>query len=138
MIHPCYWQRPSLCIRLCPPVPCPSNPKHSVKPYRTHPSSNIQSSVTQKCCGVELMIYFVNKFFIKNKIFSLRKCWFKPKEFMKIQNISRFYLQNFRPHNLKWVAEIAVAEWTFAVRFHAQREQSFNITVMCLIAETWH
>ena len=24
-----------------------------------------------------------------------------------------------RPRNLKWVAEIAVAEWTFAVRFHA-------------------
>ena len=37
---------------------------------------------------------------------------------MKIQNISGLYLQKIRPRNLKWVAEIEVAYWTFAVRFH--------------------
>ena len=44
-----------------------------VKPYRTPPSSNIQSSATHKCCGMELMIYLVNKFFLNIKILSLKK-----------------------------------------------------------------
>ena len=33
-------------------------------------------------------LFSIYKFFLKYKIFSLRKCWFKPKEFIKIQNIS--------------------------------------------------
>ena len=27
-----------------------------------------------------------------------------------------------RPRNLKWVADIGVAKWTFAVRFHAKND----------------
>ena len=41
-----------------------------VKPYRTPPSSNTQSSATQKCCGV---VCFFCIFFYNNFYFSIEK-----------------------------------------------------------------
>ena len=90
-----------------------------VKPYRTPPSSNCICSATRICCGVELIICFVYKFFLKNKIFSVRKCWYKLKKLWKFKIYPDCIYRMNRPRNLKLVAKIAVAKWTFAVRFHA-------------------
>ena len=51
-----------------------------VKPYRTPPSSNIQSSPTQKCCGVVFffffcIIFFYNIIFFFNWKIRYFACW---------------------------------------------------------------
>ena len=50
-----------------------TDPFKPVKPYRTPPFSNMQSSATQKCCG---LVFFSVYFFLTIRFFSLKNSLF--------------------------------------------------------------
>ena len=83
-----------------------------VKPYRIPPSSNIQSTATQKCCGlVSFSLYvFTVRFFLIEKFIILR-----------VKYVIPYYCiyTNVIPQNLNSLLRLMVAKWTFAVWFHA-------------------
>ena len=86
-----------------------------VKPYRTPPSSSIQSSATQKCCGVVFIIFFCTIIFYNTFILIEKFVIFCVKYFIPHYCIYR----NVIPQNLNSLLRLVVAKWTFAVWFHA-------------------
>ena len=91
-----------------------------VKPYRTHPSSNIQSSATQKCCGVVFFFFFCI-FFFTISFFSIEKF-----VILRVKNFIPFYCicRDVITQNLNSLLRLVVAKWTFAVWFHAKFSES--------------
>ena len=86
-----------------------------VKPYRTPPSSNIQSSSTQNYCGVVSFFFFCIYFFTI--------CFFSIENFV-ILRVKYFIhyrciYRNVIPQNSKSLLRLVVAKSTFAVWFHA-------------------
>ena len=85
-----------------------------IKPYRTPPSSNIQSSATQKCCGV--VFFFCIIFLYSTFFFNWKIRYFACEIFYPL--LLHLY-RNVIPQNLNSLLRLVVAKWTFAVWFHA-------------------
>ena len=87
--------------------------RFTVKPYRTPPSRNIQSSATQKCCGMAFFSFFLYIFILQYSIFQLN--------FLRVKYFIPYYCiyRNVIPQNLNSLLRLVVAKQPFAVWFHA-------------------
>ena len=88
-----------------------------VKPYRTPPSSNIQSSAKQNVVGWFFFLVMYNFLLQYNFFFQLKNSFFGN------LNIILYYCiyRNVIPQNLNSLLRLVVAKWTFAVWFHANK-----------------
>ena len=94
------------------------NSPFPVKPYRTPPASNIQSSATQKCCRMAFFFFFCIIFFTI-RFFSIEKfVILRVKHFIYYYCIYRIVI----PQNLNLLLRLVVAKWTFAVWFYALKK----------------
>ena len=76
-----------------------------VKPYRTPPSSNIQFSATQKCCGV-IFFFFFCIFFLQYVFFQLKNSFLF---FCQFRSIFLFFIyRKMIPQNIIYLVSVDV------------------------------
>ena len=95
-----------------------------VKPYRTPPPSNIQSSATQESCGV-VFIFFFCIIFLQYIFFQLKNSFSFSCQSRSIFFLYVFIYRNVIPRNLNSLLRPDVAVLTLAVWFTSEEYAEF-------------